>query len=210
MVGSVKGTAYAMVVKEEIMEDGTTALTYAPFKWINTKMAGTRELNFSPKGNFKEVWADGVVAYTSATNGGYEGTMTTIDLCDDINTDWYDLTIDEEGIMIEVAETKESPKFAILQLRESTTNPEGITEIYPYCYVTDRHDIKRKTKEDGEMNYEFIEHKLRAAPSPSSSSVRVVFPRQERFKEMPDKALGTNDKNQSSSAENVPSETQIS
>lgn len=173
MKGTILGVGYAKIT-ETTNEDGSVKITYGEMKWLNTKLSGSRQVNFDPKGDVKEIWADGVVAFVAQNNGGYEGSVTILDLCDDVNVDWYGREVTDDNYTVEYAVTTEMPRFGLIVLYEDTNKPEGVTEVYPYCYVSDRPTIKGKTKEDGTMDYEYVENKIKAKPCPEKVNDKTV------------------------------------
>jgi hypothetical protein len=171
MKGTVKAVAHALIT-ESTDVSGATTITYGELKYHKTKLSGTRQVSLDPKSSSKEIWADGVVAFAGQTNQGYEGTITTLDLCDDLEKDWYGNVIEEKnGTLVEVARTGEAPKFGLIVQYESTSEAEGYTEVFPYCYTTDRTKFSVKTEEDSGMDYEYTEHKIACKPSPAEATV---------------------------------------
>lgn len=170
MRDTVIGVGYATII-ESVDENGDTIITYADIKYLNSKISGTRQIQLTPKSNFKEIWADGQVVFAGQKNSGYEGTITTIDLCDDIEEDWYGNEIDSNKTSVELAKSGEMPKFGIVAHYQSTNNDEGYTEVFPYCYCTDRSNFNLKTEEESGMDYEYIEHKVAAKPSPMITTI---------------------------------------
>ncbi len=171
MKGTVKAVAHALIT-ESTDVSGATTITYGELKCHKTKLSGTRQVSLDPKSSSKEIWADGVVAFAGQTNQGYEGTITTLDLCDDLEKDWYGNVIEEKnGTLVEVARTGEAPKFGLIVQYESTSEAEGYTEVFPYCYTTDRTKFSVKTEEDSGMDYEYTEHKIACKPSPAEATV---------------------------------------
>lgn len=165
MKGSVKGLAYANI--EEVVDSkGETKITYKNVVYLNSKLSGTRQVNLTPKSNNNEVWADGQVVYTDQKNSGYDGTVTTIDLCDDVEKDWYGNEIDSKKQSVEYSRNGEVPKFGLMVFYETTNGDGEYTEVFPYCYTTDRTDFSTKTEEENGMDYEYIEHKIACRPSP--------------------------------------------
>lgn len=188
MKGTILGVGYASIT-ESVGADGLITIKYGSVVWLNTKLSGGRQANFDPKGDVKEIWADGVVAYAAQHNSGYEGTVTILDLCDDVNKDWYGREVTNDKYTIEYALTTEMPKFGLILLYEDTNKPEGISEVYPYCYVSDRPSIKGKTAEDGTMDFEYVENKIKAKPCPQKVNgkniVMFLMPGNTRITEFP-------------------------
>jgi hypothetical protein len=171
MKGSIKAVGYGPI-KEASDVSGAINITYTSCNYLETKLSGTRQVSLDPKSSTKEVWADGVVAYAGQTNQGYEGSIITLDLCDDLEKDWYGNVIDTvSNILVEAAKTGETPKFGLFIQYESTSEAEGYTEVFPYCYTTDRPKFSVKTEEDSGMDYEYTEHKIACKPSPAETTV---------------------------------------
>lgn len=183
MKGTIVKGGYAMVIEKE--EDGL-GLKYGRMNWLVSEEAGGREYNFSPKGDIKEVYADGKVVFANAKNSGYDGTITLIDIIDDVARDWYDQKVGENGERAEYATTKNTPKFAWVQIEEETDGTYRTT-IYPYCYVTKRTEKKGKTSEEGNFDYEFPQHNIAIRPRPTDKLVcyEQKSNKVEEFEELP-------------------------
>lgn len=83
MKGSIKAVGYGPI-KEASDVSGAINITYTSCNYLETKLSGSRQVSLDPKSSSKEIWADGVVAYAGQTNQGYEGSIITLDLCDDL------------------------------------------------------------------------------------------------------------------------------
>lgn len=180
MKGTIFAGAYAMA--ETITED---SITYGQVKWLVSEESGGREYDFSAKGSSNEIWADGKCVRSSTTNGGYDGSLTLIDLIDDVKVDWYKAVRGKDGSIAEYADSKAMPAFAWIQGVEHDDGTKWL-EIYPYVYASSRPDIKGKTTDEGEFEYEFVEHSLAIRPRPTDNIVKWEMPFSEKFTEMPD------------------------
>lgn len=179
MRGTMLKGGYAMVTGKTEKE-----ITYGSIKWLESEKAGGREYNFAPKGDIKEVHADGKVVFSNAKNSGYDGTLTLIDLIDDVAEDWYGQKIGENGERAEYAIMKDSPKFAWIQVEEETDGTTRTT-IYPYCYVTKRTERKGKTSEEGNFDFEFPQHNLAIRPRPTDNLVCYELKDESDFETLP-------------------------
>lgn len=165
MKGTMKKGGYAMVTKETDKE-----IEYGPVKWLESEKSGGREYDFNPKGDLKEIYADGKVVFAFSSNNGYDGSITMIDLIDDIAGDWYRQKKGPNGENVEIADNRKMPPFAFLQIEE-TTDGEEITTIYPYVYARQRPNKKGKTSEEGAFDPEFVQHQIAIRPRPTDKYV---------------------------------------
>ncbi len=165
MKGTMLKCGYAMVKKETDKE-----IEYDSLKWLESEKSGGREYDYSPKGDLKEIYADGKVVFATSQNNGYDGSITMIDLIDDIAEDWYRQKKGSGGERIEIADNRKMPPFALVQIEE-TTDGDKITTVYPYVYARQRPNKKGKTSEDGAFDPEFVQHQIAIRPRPTDKYV---------------------------------------
>ena len=139
-------------------------IEYDKIKWLVSEESGGREYDFSPKGDSKEIWADGKAVLAVDKNSGYDGTLKLIDIIDSVAKDWYGNVIGQSG-RAEYAKAAERPKFAWIQAEERSDGKIKVT-IYPYCYVPKRTNRKGKTSEESGFDYEFVDHNIAIRPNP--------------------------------------------
>lgn len=175
---SIAKVGYALITENE---DGTSS--YGTIKWFESKVSGGREYTAEPVGETTEVYADGIVAYSSEENNGYDIKLILLAAIDDVEVDWLGNKRIPSGGIAEIARPTERPKFALIFI-EDTTNEAGTTTIYYCCSVSKRPSISGKTSE-GKFEPQFPEYQITARPRPDDKWVRVSLPQKEEFKELP-------------------------
>lgn len=162
----------------------TEAYTYGTVKWFAHNEAGGREFSAEANGENTEIYADGVVIYSSAENNGYDITLTVVRVIDDIDIDWLGNVIDDDGNTIEVANNVELPRFALFVIEE-TTDGIGITHCYYNCSVTQRPANGGATSEGSGFDPQFLEVSIAARPLPDSKVVYKRINAMEMFTTVP-------------------------
>lgn len=79
--------------------------SYSPVIWFPHHEAGGRDYDAQPAGTSGGIYADGREIYAYDDNNGYNVTLTTVGVTDDIDEDWYGLTVSED-----VSAGKENPE----------------------------------------------------------------------------------------------------
>ena len=88
--------------------------TYGNVEWFAHHEAGGREYSAEPAGSSGSVWADGREVYAWEDSQGYDVTLTTVGVTDDIEEDWYGYTVSQSGKVEEYADGAEYPQFALI------------------------------------------------------------------------------------------------
>lgn len=159
---------YALIT--DVAENGKP--TYGPVKWLASEEAGGREYSASPTGTANSIWADGKEVYASESNQGYDITLTTLSVCDDIEEDWYGSFVDE-GFVEEYGGDIEYPHFALV-IVEDTTDGTGETTIFYDCHITQRSQKTGKTAEGNGLDPQFPEHTISCRPRQDCGAIKIV------------------------------------
>ena len=80
--------------------------TYGTVTWFPHHEAGGREYDAQPAGSSGGIWADGREVYAWEDNQGYNTTVTTVGVTDDIDEDWYGRTVLQNGSVEEYAKMR--------------------------------------------------------------------------------------------------------
>ena len=155
---TISRIAYAMITatNQDTGED-----TYGPIKLL-PHIAGGREYSAEPQGDTYSVWGDGIEVYAENNNAGYEISLTTVAVTDDVEEDWYGNTVVSDGVA-EFANGNKAREFALFIL-EDTTDGIGKVTFFGKCHVTGRPTKAGKTKEDGAIDPQFPQHTIAARP----------------------------------------------
>lgn len=140
-------------------------ISYGDVNWFESTKAGGREISADPQGELQEVEADGIVALALNNNGGYNITLTLLDIIDDINTDWLGKKKLNDGTIVEVADASTPPRFALLVAKE-TINGDKIYNVDTYYNCTaSRNGKSAKSSKPGEaIDFEFPQFNIAARP----------------------------------------------
>ena len=168
METTIAKVGYAMITET------TDEITYDNIVWFKSDEAGGREISAEPSGDTIKIYADGQPVIQAVGNSGYEITLILISIIDKIETDWFNKTKLEDGSILEIAEIKASPKFALVVAKEllGSTNKYAI-DTYFYCSASNRPSKKSKTSE-GNFDPEFPEFSIAANPRPDNQFVCVT------------------------------------
>lgn len=154
---SISRIGYAMITATS--DEGVD--TYGEVKML-PHIEGGREYTLTPTGEQFKVFADGLEVYAEDENQGYEISLTTVAVSDNVEADWYGNQIDSDGIT-EFADNGEFPHFALF-IYEDTTDGVGTIKFFGKCHVTKRKDGGGNTKEDGNIDPQFPTHTIQAVP----------------------------------------------
>lgn len=135
--------------------------TYGAVK-LMPHIAGGREFSAEPQGDTFSIFADGLEVYAENNNAGYEISLTTVAVTDDVEADWYGNTIVADGVA-EYANRNQAPEFALFILEE-TTDGIGKVHFFGKCHATTRPTKAGKTKEEGAIDPQFPQHTIVARP----------------------------------------------
>ena len=161
--------------------------TYGPVIWLASDAAGGREYSASPAGTSNSIWADGKEVYASETNQGYDITLTTLAVCDDIEVDWYGSVI-TSGNTEEYGGDIEYPHFALI-IAEDTTDGIGETTIFYDCHITQRSQKTGKTAEGSGLDPQFPDHAIACRPRLDCMAVKSVIPGKTLINTVPEPSL---------------------
>lgn len=156
IVRTITDLGYAPITA--IDDDGKP--TYAAVKWLPHNRAGGRSYDAQPAGTATGIWADGREVYAAEDNQGYNDTVTTVGVTDDVEEDWYGHTVNADGSVEEYADGKEYPGFALVII-EDTTDGVGKTTIFYNSHISQRSAQSGATSEGNGLNPQF--------PQPASS-----------------------------------------
>lgn len=156
---TISRIGYAMITATDAE---TGADTYGPVKLL-PHIAGGREYSAEPQGDTFGVWADGIEVYAENNNSGYEISLTTVAITDDVEVDWYGNTIVADGVAEYAVNTAQAPEFALFILEE-TTDKIGKVTFFGKCHVTTRPSKAGNTKEDSAIDPQFPQHTIVARP----------------------------------------------
>ena len=165
-----------------ISDDGVP--TYGNVEWFAHHEAGGREYSAEPAGSSGSVWADGREVYAWEDSQGYDVTLTTVGVTDDIEEDWYGYTVSQSGKVEEYADGAEYPQFALVII-EDTTDGVGETTIFPYCHISQRSGKSGKTSEGNGLDPQFPQHNISARPRLDCMCVKITIPGKEKITTIP-------------------------
>lgn len=149
--------------------------TYGPVTWFAHHEAGGRDYDAQVAGSSGGVWADGREVYAWEDNQGYNLTLTTVGVTDDIDEDWYGLTVLQDGTVEEYANGAEYPQFALVII-EDTTDGVGETSVYYNCHIMQRSAKQGATSEGNGLNPQFPQHSIAARPRLDCFAVKATIP----------------------------------
>lgn len=155
---TISRLAYAMITSTD-PETGVD--TYGTIKNL-PHIAGGREYSIEPVGDKIGIYADGLEVYSEDENEGYDITLTTVAVTDDVEADWYGNTVTTDGV-VEFADTGKFPEFALF-IYEDTTDGVGQITFFGKCHINQRRSDAGKTKEEGTIEPQFPEHNIACRP----------------------------------------------
>lgn len=171
-----------------IADDGTP--TYGTVTWFPHHEAGGRDYDAQPAGSSGGVWADGREVYAWEDNQGYNITLTTVGVTDDIDEDWYGRTVLNSGAVEEYADGEEYPPFALVII-EDTTDGTGETSVYFNCHISQRSAKQGATSEGNGLNPQFPQHQIAARPRLDCMAVKVTIPAKTKISAIPTPSVVT-------------------
>lgn len=161
--------------------------TYGTVTWLVHHEAGGREYAAEPAGSSGSVWADGREVYAWEDSQGYDVTLTTVGVTDDIDEDWYGYSVNEAGTVEEYADGAEYPTFALIII-EDTTDGVGETTIFPYCHISQRSSKSGKTSEGTGLDPQFPQHNISARPRLDCMCVKITMQGKTKLNSVPEPA----------------------
>jgi hypothetical protein len=179
----------------------------APIYLESTK-AGGREISSEPQGSLQEVDADGIIVMSHDVNGGYTHNLTLLDILDSVDKDWLNKRILEDGSVVEVADGKVAPRFALIVAKE-TLNDDKLYNIDIYFNTTaSRYTKNAKSNKPGEeIDFEFPQYSLTSRPLEVSKIVHQklksdTLPATIEVPSLPDDSSDSSTDNSSASTDN--------
>jgi uncharacterized protein YjdB len=164
--------------------------TYGSVVWFVHHEAGGREYNAEPAGSSGSVWADGREVYAWEDSQGYNVTLTTVGVTDDIDEAWYGRTVLESGAVEEYADGAEYPHFALV-IVEDTTDGTGETTIFYDCHIQQRSGKQGATSEGNGLNPQFPQHNIAARPRLDCFAVNMTLPSKTKITTIPEPTRAT-------------------
>ena len=184
IVRTITDLGYAPITA--IAEDGTP--TYAPVKWLPHHKAGGRSYSADPTGAAVQIWADGREVYAYEDNQGYDNTVTTIGVTDDVEEDWYGHNVDTDGSVEEYANDDSYPYFALIII-EDTTDGLGKTTIWYFCHISERSSQQGQTSEGSGISPQFPQHKIACRPRLDCRCVKKTIPAKAKITAIPEPSV---------------------
>lgn len=166
-----------------VAADGTP--TYDSVTWFAHHEAGGRDYDAQPAGNSGGIWADGREVYAYEDNQGYNVSLTTVGVTDDIDEAWYGRTVLESGAVEEYADGEEYPHFALV-IVEDTTDGIGETTIFYDCHIQQRSGKQGATSEGNGLNPQFPQHNIAARPRLDCFAVKTTLPSKTKITTIPE------------------------
>lgn len=164
--------------------------TYGTVNWLVSTEAGGREYSASPTGGATSIWADGKEVYSTEENQGYDLTLTTLAVTDDIEEDWYKAIVSQSGVVEEYGGDIEYPRMALL-IVEDTTNGVGKTTIFYNAHITQRSNLAGKTSEGTGLDPQFPEHNFACRPRMDCMCVKAELPGKSLISSIPEPTMVT-------------------
>lgn len=137
--------------------------TYGAVKLL-PHIAGGREFSAEPQGETYSAWGDGLEVYAENANSGYEISLTTVAITDDVEEDWYGKTITSDGVAEYATQEQAQAKEFALFILEETTDGLGKVTFFGKCHVVARPTKAGNTKEEGAIDPQFPQHTIRCIP----------------------------------------------
>lgn len=186
IVRTITDLGYAPITA--IDEDGKP--TYGPIKWLPHHRAGGRSYDAQPAGNSGGIWADGREVYAYEDSQGYNDTVTTVGVTDDVEEDWYGRTVNDDGSVDEYADGAEYPQFALVII-EDTTDGVGKTTIFYYSHILQRSAQSGATSEGNGLNPQFPQHNIAHRPRLDCMCVKREIPSKTKIATIPEPTRAT-------------------
>ena len=164
--------------------------TYGSVVWLPHHKAGGRQYDAQPAGTATGIWADGREVYASEDNQGYNNTVTTVGVTDDVEEDWYGYTVDDNGGVEEYANGEEYPPFALIII-EDTTDGLGKTTIYYNCHIMQRSAQGGATSEGSGLNPQFPQHQIACRPRLDCMCVKKTLKSKTKITTIPEPTATT-------------------
>ena len=176
---TITRVGYALMNTGEL----TGVITYELPVWFVSTEAGGREYSAEPNGELKEIYADGVVVYSTEENNGYDINLTLLAIIDDIDESLLGNVVTTAGVA-EYASPIPRPKFALF-ICEETTDGQGQITIWYNCQVSKRPKTGGKTSEGSTFDAQFLELPIAARPRINDKLIRYTIKGKTLFTSVP-------------------------
>lgn len=186
IVRTITDLGYAPITA--IDDDGKP--TYSEVVWLPHHRAGGRSYDAQPAGTSGGIWADGREVYAYEDNQGYNDTVTTVGVTDDVEEDWYGHTVNDDGSIEEYADGKEYPHFALVII-EDTTDGIGKTTIFYNSHINQRSAQSGATSEGSGLNPQFPQHNIAHRPRLDCMCVKMEIPSKTKITTIPEPSAAT-------------------
>ena len=186
IVRTITDLGYAPITA--IDDDGKP--TYSEVVWLPHNRAGGRSYDAQPAGTSGGIWADGREVYAYEDNQGYNDTVTTVGVTDDVEEDWYGHTVNADGSIEEYADGKEYPHFALVII-EDTTDGIGKTTIFYNSHINQRSAQSGATSEGSGLNPQFPQHNIAHRPRLDCMCVKMEIPAKTKITTIPEPSAAT-------------------
>ncbi|MBP0976077.1 MAG: Ig-like domain-containing protein [Oscillospiraceae bacterium] len=180
IVRTITDLGYAKITA--IDSDGKP--TYGSVQWLPHHRAGGRSYDAQPAGTATGIWADGMEVYAAEDNQGYNNTVTTVGVTDDVEEDWYGYTVNGDTVE-EYANGESYPYFALVII-EDTTDGVGKTTIFPYCHINQRSAQSGATSEGNGLNPQFPQHNIACRPRPDVMCCKMTIAGKQKISTIPE------------------------
>ena len=180
IVRTITDLGYAKITA--IDSDGKP--TYGSVQWLPHHRAGGRAYDAQPAGTSTGIWADGIEVYAAEDNQGYNNTVTTVGVTDDVEEDWYGYTVN--GDTVEEYATGESYPYFALVIIEDTTDGIGKTTVFPYCHINQRSAQSGATSEGNGLNPQFPQHNIACRPRPDVMCCKMTIAGNQKISTIPE------------------------
>lgn len=186
IVRTITDLGYALITA--IDDDGKP--TYGEVVWLPHHRAGGRSYDAQPAGTSGGIWADGREVYAYEDNQGYNDTVTTVGVTDDVEEDWYGHTVNDDGSIEEYADGKEYTHFALVII-EDTTDGIGKTTIFYNSHINQRSAQSGATSEGSGLNPQFPQHNIAHRPRLDCMCVKMEIPSKTKITTIPEPSAAT-------------------
>lgn len=160
--------------------------SYDDVKWFDSKKGGGREVTADPNGESFKIYADGIPAVSGEDNAGYNIKLQLIAILDYLHIDWFGFEKTAEGAIVEKADAKERPRFALFVAKERyNADTKYEVDIYLNCIVSKRPGRNDKTSE-GKFDPQFPDIEISSEPRISDKVIRITVYTDELPTEVPD------------------------
>lgn len=136
-------------------------------------LPGAKEISLEPTGEANVIWADDVQYVVFPANGGYEGSVTVLDIPQAFYTDILGMTVDDNDVLVE-SETDVLSQFALIGETMEYDTADGVTKkrfVFYNC-TAEKAALNSATKEE-ETEAQELEISLTAAAATDTGYVKA-------------------------------------